>query len=224
VNIILWDIDGTLISKNKKFTRSVHMDSLERYFKRDLIPVSETEGMTDLEVILKILKKNNICLGLRETQQVLNMIDHLTYYDIKKGIYNPYHLNPNIIDILKLGNIHNWHNGVATGNTKIRGMLKLGSCDLVEYFSRHYLFFGGHVASRKIFMQNLKNVLQIENIIIVGDTPYDVKVAAELGYDTVAVATGRYSMHELSSPAPTLLIENLDNGKNDFVEFIISRI
>jgi phosphoglycolate phosphatase-like HAD superfamily hydrolase len=42
-----------------------------------------------------------------------------------------------------------------------------------------------------------------KEIVILGDTPFDITCGAHLGVRTIAVATGRHSAEDLASHAPT---------------------
>ena len=44
---------------------------------------------------------------------------------------------------------------------------------------------------------------------VIGDTPSDIKAAKKLGFVSVGVATGNYSLQELAQHNPDLLLRNL---------------
>ena len=49
------------------------------------------------------------------------------------------------------------------------------------------------------------------SVVIIGDTPSDIACGRQVGARAIAVATGRYNVHELRSHGPSAVFENLSD-------------
>jgi phosphoglycolate phosphatase-like HAD superfamily hydrolase len=58
-----------------------------------------------------------------------------------------------------------------------------------------------------------------EQLFVIGDTPYDIEAAAAITARTIAVATGGYSVDELSAHRPWRVLEQLPPPA-EFLELI----
>ena len=59
-------------------------------------------------------------------------------------------------------------------------------------------------------------------MIVIGDTPLEIRSAKEHGLKVVAVATGPYSAAELREAGPDLLISDMKSDATLFAEFLNS--
>ena len=105
--------------------------------------------------------------------------------------------------------------GLLTGNLRRGAELKLGHYSLWKRFS-----FGAfaddaedrdHIAAvaRQRGCEYLKQELQGEEIVVIGDTPHDVRCARAIGAKILAVATGSFSVAQLNEFKPDWVVENL---------------
>jgi phosphoglycolate phosphatase len=102
--------------------------------------------------------------------------------------------------------------GVATGNLKGIGELKLKCAGLLEYFSfgawsdlceyRDDVFQEAATVARRIAGDGA-------SLCVVGDTPADIRAAQRHGLAVIAVSTGIYSFEQLSAEGPDLCIHSL---------------
>lgn len=103
--------------------------------------------------------------------------------------------------------------GVATGNLERIGWLKLEHCALENYFT-----FGGFSDEFEYRADVFRAALgqaralagQDARVCVLGDTPADIRAARENSLDVVAVASGIYSLEELSREAPDLCVSSLE--------------
>jgi phosphoglycolate phosphatase-like HAD superfamily hydrolase len=104
--------------------------------------------------------------------------------------------------------------GVATGNLQEIGQLKLKRAGLVEYFS-----FAGwsdtFECRADVFEEATRKAkaLTAENaaICVIGDTPSDIRAAHKHGLPVIAVATGIYSVEQLSEESPEMCLQSLSD-------------
>lgn len=105
--------------------------------------------------------------------------------------------------------------GLVTGNVEAGAWRKLRACGLDENFGVGA--FGSDSEHREhlppIAIErahaSLGVAFQPEAVVVIGDTPEDVRCARSSGVTAVAVASGRYTGEELSEHVPDHLFENL---------------
>lgn len=105
--------------------------------------------------------------------------------------------------------------GLVTGNVEAAAWRKLRACGLNGSFGVGA--FGSDSEHREhlppIAMERARASLGVafrpETVIVIGDTPEDVRCARSSGVTAVAVASGRYTEEELSDHGPDHLFENL---------------
>lgn len=105
--------------------------------------------------------------------------------------------------------------GLVTGNVEAGAWRKLRACGLNGSFGVGA--FGSDSEHREhlppIAMERARASLGVafrpETVIVIGDTPEDVRCARSSGVTAVAVASGRYTEEELSDHGPDHLFENL---------------
>ncbi len=215
MNVVLWDIDGTLIKVNSSLKPSKHIKAINAVMKTEINCVKHQYGMTDLELISFYSNMYGIKLSLENKFLVLKKLDQLT--KINKSDIN---VLPGIDEILRRVVSSNFKNGIVTGNTRYRTYLKLKTANLLSMFDSKFIFYGGHFSSREKLVQYIKFIYPNIKFIIVGDSPKDIESAKKSKIKIVSVATGGYSMKELSTWHPELVISNFEDDGDRFLEYI----
>ena len=108
--------------------------------------------------------------------------------------------------------------GLLTGNLEAGAWLKLQRFGVDHYFS--FGAFGDEHAERnKLGPEALARAEEVQNhsfspsrTVIVGDTPRDVSCGQAIGALTIAVATGSFSLEQLSACNPTLAVRSLEDS------------
>jgi phosphoglycolate phosphatase len=112
--------------------------------------------------------------------------------------------------------------GLLTGNVEEGARVKLAPTGLWPYFAVGA--FGSDSPSRPDLPAVAVTRAAALNgrrytgkqIVVVGDTPSDIECGAQLGVRTVAVATGRYSVDELSAHRPDYVFSDLSDWRAAF--------
>jgi phosphoglycolate phosphatase-like HAD superfamily hydrolase len=99
--------------------------------------------------------------------------------------------------------------GVVSGNLEAIGWLKLKAAGLRDFFD-----FGSFSGARElrvdIFRHGIaeasKRSRPAARVCFVGDTPDDVAAARQLGTPVIAVATGIYSVEQLTAAVPDICV------------------
>lgn len=107
--------------------------------------------------------------------------------------------------------------GLLTGNTRQGAEIKLESFGLDGHFEFDIGAYGDDHADRNrlgpVALERAANrghTFEPDRVVIIGDTPRDIRCARHLGAAAVAVATGGFSAAELSAHNPDLLLTSLE--------------
>lgn len=117
------------------------------------------------------------------------------------------------------------HLALGTGNLEAGARLKLAPHGLNPYFATGG--FGSDAVDRaEVIAAGIAKAralygLDFDRIAVVGDTPRDVACAAANGAHSIGVATGRFSVAELSAAGATAAMADLSRAE-EFVELIAS--
>jgi phosphoglycolate phosphatase-like HAD superfamily hydrolase len=206
--LILWDIDGTLIVSHGAGARAMERAFEKRFgLKGDLSKI-DWAGRTDTWITGEVLRHN----GVPATPQ--NCHDYLESYllelpgELRAGPQGQ--VLPGILELLEhLHGRTDVAQGLLTGNLQRGAQLKL-----THYKVWHYFEFGafaddsprrndlGPHALRRAKEKHTGD-FSAGNTFVIGDTPHDIECGKVFGARTIAVATGKYSVAELSAHKPT---------------------
>jgi len=124
-------------------------------------------------------------------------------------------------DVLIELEVCGWTEGILTGNTHKRIEFKLSNS--FKCFYSNLVFeckFGDSregIAQRAYRFFKLDN---INNVLVIGDTPRDIKVAKDFGFQVASVVTGRFTSKELEKFKPNLILKNFKDDLQHFLKFI----
>jgi phosphoglycolate phosphatase-like HAD superfamily hydrolase len=99
--------------------------------------------------------------------------------------------------------------GVATGNLERIGWIKIEAGSLRNYFS--FGVFSDQTEKRedifRLGIAEVKRRLGPEaSVCVVGDTPADINAAKAVGVPVIAVATGIYTLEQLTEFSPDIAV------------------
>ncbi|KAI5794984.1 hypothetical protein EDC01DRAFT_721925 [Geopyxis carbonaria] len=123
--------------------------------------------------------------------------------------------------------------GLLTGNSRPNALLKLRAAGIdTDVFDLEISAFGDEHPTRLALLEH--SVARLEarygfavspaSVTLVGDTPLDVECAKQGGCAVVAVATGNYSMQQLEALDPDLVVENLQDAKEYFGNYVFGGV
>ncbi len=213
--LVLFDIDGTLLSVNS-INRRILMDALrEVYGTEGSAGTHNFAGKMDSVIIYEVLQNT----GLSDAV-IAEKFDKA-----KKTYIEMFRMHARHTDIILMEGIRELLDklsasselmlGLLTGNFEGSGRHKLLLPDINHYFS--FGAFADDAASRNELPQvAVDKAYQLtgkkfseQNIIIIGDTEHDIACARVVNAKSIAVATGTYSSEELKKHNPHILYENL---------------
>jgi len=213
--VLLFDVDGTLVS-----TGGAGRRALERIFEvaygRSDACAFPLDGMTDRAIVRTALR----CIGRepreRDIDAVLQGYLEILAQEVASVDSDKYRIHRGIEPALHAAGLCSQAAlGLGTGNIREGAKVKLTRVGIYERFA-----FGGfgcdHEDRAELLRvgaergaERLGKPLLDCRVVIVGDTPKDVAAAKELGADSVAVATGRYTTEQLKAAGATFAFADL---------------
>ena len=213
MKLILFDIDGTLLSAGGAGTKSLELAFRDLFSIDNAFTGIGMAGKTDVQIIKEGLAAHNL---ESKNGAIPELID-LYLGHLRNEMNNDRkHLKPGISTALKrLKQERDYPLGLLTGNLEEGARIKLGIFDLNLYFASGA--FGSDDEDRNrllpIAVKRFKEISGLEisfrDCIIVGDTPRDVFCAKPYGAFCIGVATGPYPSSELVKAGADIVFENL---------------
>ncbi len=227
LRILLWDIDGTLMSSTvhgafKEYFAPV-MEKI--YGSSGKLAGLQVSGMTDTQIFYESLKDEGFTPEqiLAETKKLLPVFKEEMTKVVGKNP-NTYKLLPGVREVLEATSKKtNFLNALLTGNLSVAAQIKLEYFDLWKYFKDSPNIFGEISHDRRELGKSavetvgkfLGGKLKSEQFVVIGDTPNDIAAARAFGAKMVSVATGKgFSKEKLLAYKPDLAIENLSDTQN----------
>ncbi|HEX8244004.1 MAG TPA: haloacid dehalogenase-like hydrolase [Longimicrobium sp.] len=205
--LILFDIDGTLLSADGAGKRAVHRALMEVFGTVGHIPGYSFAGRTDPEIVRDLLRSDGIpdaeieaALPALWFRYVENL--HREIREIRVDAL------PGAAELLERVESEGAETlpGLLTGNIREGARIKVDAAGLGFRRFRVGAFGSDHAHRPElpaIAVERARALngiaYQEKEIVIVGDTPLDVACGAHLGVRTIAVATGHYPEDELAA-------------------------
>jgi len=224
LKILLWDIDGTLMSSTthgafRKYFAPVMKEIFGSSGKLADLKVS---GMTDTQIFYESLRDEGFTpeqiLGANEK---LLPIFEKRMKEVIGATETPYVMKPGVREILEATTKDSsFLNALLTGNLSVAAKIKLDSFGLWKYFEGKPNVFGEISHDRRelgksavtIAENFLGEKLKPEQFVVIGDTPNDIAAARAFGAKMVSVATGKgHPREELLMYKPDIVIDSLSD-------------
>ncbi len=222
--LILFDIDGTLISTGGAGTRALDRAFNELFGIRDAFRNISMAGKTDPEIMREGLRAHGFSRADGNLEKMKDMYLHF----LRQEIENPRrHLKPGIMEALTLFNREGITLGLLTGNLRQGAQIKLSPFGLDKFFPDGA--FGSDDEDRDKLLpiaigKFAKKGLEFspEDCIVVGDTPRDVRCAKVHGATCIAVATGPYSKEYLLDTEADIVLGSFEE-REKYMDLIMQR-
>ena len=214
--LLLWDIDGTLLSGGSG------MRALEVALQREFgvgapAPTKGIDfaGRTDVWIMRQIFAR----LGLPDSDANLSRLLAAYLSELPAALKHPStRILPGVTMALEsLSARGDCAQAILTGNVERGARIKLNHHGLSHFFA-----FGAYADDSElrndlgpIALRRARDHHGVEfapeSIYIIGDTPHDIACGKIIGARTIAVATGLYSMDELRAETPTAVLADLSD-------------
>jgi phosphoglycolate phosphatase len=213
--VLLFDIDGTLVTTGGVGRRAVERAFGRRHGRPEACSLIRFDGMTDRSITRLGLE----AIGVNATEEA---IDELlaTYLgelraELQTSTPETYSVHPGVSETLRFASSSGAAVGLGTGNIEEGARLKLEHVGLYGHFS-----FGGFGNDHEIRAElirrgaergaaKLGQALESCRVVIIGDTPKDIDAARGIGAESIGVGTGSFSAEQLRAHGATHAFDDL---------------
>ena len=205
MTVLFWDIDGTLLTTGRAGMFAWN-DSVRELTGRefDLRTEIRTAGMTDYQIAVKTFDVMGLAAGDGLLDRLVRRYEELLPSSLPKKNGS---VLPNVREILEhLRPRSDVRSYLLTGNTRGGARAKLTYYGLTDFFPDGAFAEDASdrswIARRALELARRAAPVADDRIFVIGDTPHDIECAKAIGARTIAVATGGYSLDELSEHQP----------------------
>jgi len=214
IRLVLFDIDGTLVHTGHAGTQAFKKTFATEFNLHHGSEKMKFAGRTDVSLVREFFKIH----ALPETpehfaqffERYVFWLDHILAESNGKVCLG---VREFIRDLLALPNPPVL--GLLTGNIKLGAEIKLRRFGLWESFQfggfaddhedRDQIAAAAFERAKRVIGKNLR----AEEIVVIGDTPFDIRCGKFIGAKVLAVATGGATLDELKKCQPDWAMEDL---------------
>lgn len=208
LNILFWDIDGTLIKTSKAGLYAFNQAAQELWGSTVDFDNIQAAGMTDNYIAQQVIR--SITHREPTSSEISALCCRYEHFLPGQLAAREGWILPSVKSILtRLHGRDEYKLLLLTGNSATGASLKLKHFGLDHFFDFSCSAFAGVCYQRNDIAQAALNGVQtawgdteISNIFVIGDTPHDVECGKTIGAKTIAVATGTYSLDQLNASCP----------------------
>ena len=214
---ILFDIDGTLIESGGSSDRAWHRAFEELHGADVQISKVTGKGVPDPAVGRQAFEA---VIGREPTDEEMArlMAKRLEYLPQEVESSDGYKVMPGTEELLERLIDDGYLLGLTTGNVEGAAHIKLARADLNRFFS-----FGGYGSDSDDRTELTKRALERGEVVLgspidrprcfsIGDTPRDIEAGHGAGIRVTGVATGKFSVEELTEAGADAAIANFSEG------------
>ncbi|HET7461784.1 MAG TPA: HAD hydrolase-like protein [Longimicrobium sp.] len=217
--LILFDIDGTLLSADGAGKRAIHAALMEVFGTTGPIGSYSFAGRTDPEIVRDLLRAAGIADA--EIDSGLKALWFRYVENLHHEIHGtPVHALPGVTELLERleGAGGQVVPGLLTGNIREGARIKVNAARLGFSRFRVGAFGSDHAERPALPAIAVERALQAtgvafsgKEVVIIGDTPKDVACGQHLGVRTIATATGHHPVDELTACGADYVFPDLAN-------------
>ncbi len=216
MKLLYWDIDGTLLNTGRAGLYAI--EEVFHMLQGSDVPVPRISagGRTDNYICQQLLYK---ATGVMPTDEEVAAFCRgyekrlLKWLQVKQDesiVFEParkalqfFDKQPDYTQLL------------LTGNSICGARMKLDFFQLSQYFDFDHSGFACQFYYRDDLARHARQIAEaawgdaVEEVYVIGDTPYDIQCGKAIGAKTVSVATGHYTKEQLTACDPWLFVEQL---------------
>jgi phosphoglycolate phosphatase len=210
-NAYIFDIDGTLlVTKDLVHWNALHQAMVEAYGVDTTIEGIPYHGKTDLSILRAAVRRAGVSDINFEAKLPVALDVVCREVESSHQQLAP-KICPGIVQLLQSLKVKRKLLGVASGNLETVGWHKIEAAGLRKFFS--FGFFSDHHESRADIFRNALEHVTVQlgpgaRVCFIGDTPSDVEAAKQVGAQILAVASGTFSVEELTACSPNLCVSH----------------
>jgi phosphoglycolate phosphatase len=221
MTVLFWDIDGTLLTTGKAGVPAWEQAVREIVGHDFELASFRVAGMTDYQIAVRTFEMLEVPADDQTIRRMVSRYEELLPTELPK---KQGRVLPNVREILEqLRGRPDVRSYLLTGNTRGGARAKLTHYDLFKYFPDGAFAedAGGRstIAVRALDLARAAGPVADNGLFVLGDTPHDIDCANAIGARTVAVATGGYTLDELTAHGAWRTFETLPPAP-DFIRLI----
>ena len=214
IRLVLFDIDGTLVLTGGAGTAAFTKTFAKQFDLHHGTEKMKFAGRTDVSLVREFFRIHNVTATQKHFDEFFeHYIFWLQHILEKNGGEMCRGVHEFIRDLSALPNPPVL--GLLTGNLQLGAEIKLRHFGLWETFQfggfaddheeRDQIAAAAFARARRVLGKNL----QPEEVVVIGDTPFDVRCGKFIGAKTLAVATGGSKLEELKTTATDWAVADL---------------
>ncbi len=214
VRLILFDIDGTLVHTGGAGVKAFARTFATEFNAADGIERLKFAGRTDTSLVREFFAHHQIEPTRQNFERFFERyvfwLDHIlgeSKTEVCPGVWEFIHAAQMLPQAPLLG--------LLTGNIRLGAEIKLRHFDLWDVFQTG-AFADDHeerdriaAVARQRGSRILGTELRGDEVVVIGDTPFDIRCARAIGARALAVATGGATLAELRDHQPDWAIQDL---------------
>ena len=214
VKLVLFDIDGTLVRTGHAGTQAFAKTFATEFNAKNGLDKMRFAGRTDFSLVREGFQHNDIAATPENFERFFERytfwLDHIlarSQTEICRGVWEMLRALQSLPRPPVLG--------LLTGNIRLGAEIKLRHFGLWEQFEfggfaddheeRDLIADAAHHRSHRVLGKKLRG----EEMVVVGDTPFDIRCGRAIGARVLAVATGGSTLEELKKHAPDWAVSDL---------------
>jgi len=214
IRLVLFDIDGTLVHTGGAGIEAFRRTFAELFNARDGIEKLKFAGRTDVSIVREFFGIHGIAATPENFElffeQYVFRLDYVLAHnktDICPGVVEFIHALRKLPQPPMIG--------LLTGNIQLGAEIKLRHFDLWKEFEtggfaddreeRDHIAAAAKTRASRLLQHELRG----EEIVVIGDTPLDIRCGRAIGAKVLAVATGGATLAELKNHKPDWAVEDL---------------
>jgi phosphoglycolate phosphatase len=219
--LVLWNIDLTLVDV-ARVTRAAYAEAFAKVVGRPLVHLPQLAGRTQPEAFFDALAINDADMS-EASEKLLEPFSTELARSMRArrdDLTTQGQLMPGAADALKAAhNVPDSVQSVLTGTSRANALLKLTAFSLEGYLDLEVGGYGDEVFPKGTLLsvvrdrasQKYQAVFDETNTFYIGDSPRDVAAAKTGGARSIAVASGRSTVAELTDAGPDEVLTDLSD-------------
>ncbi len=217
--LVLFDIDGTLLSTNLAAKRAFQRAMLKVYNEAGPIDTHRFDGKTDPQIARELLQLAGFEDAIIEDGFTRLWPTYLAEFEHELAEpHTRVTVYPGVLELLdRLAQRDDVLLGLLTGNIEAGAQLKISAAGLPRTFRVGAFGSDGERRDQlpQVAVDRARELTGIhfrgKDVVIIGDTPSDVSCGQSIGVQTLGVATGHHSVEELLACGADTALEDFSD-------------
>jgi phosphoglycolate phosphatase len=213
--LVLWDIDGTLLTIDG-LGRLVYGTVLQRLTGVPLREVAEMAGRTERAIVRDTLAMHGIEADTVDLDEFFRAVA-TTIDELRAELPRMGRALPGAAEAIAVLAGEGAVQSLVTGNLRPVAVAKLRAYGLADQIDFAVGGYGDESADRTRLVsvallrasEAYGEEMAGDQVVVIGDTPHDIRAAREAGVRSIGVATGRADVRELTDAQATVVLADL---------------